>query len=173
MHENKGRPKAEKGGSGTTFGSILGAIWELLGTFSAIFGARDRFFEHKKRRQKKTQKKTSQGARVGVPSGVRRAAGGVGGGINMRIQERTLQPRSNTLAPLQAGGGGLKALRAVRRACGFNWGLGVILGAPGIFLELGSLLERLAAVEALFKIFAETSGLGLVSHPQKTDRTRL
>ena len=127
MHENKGRPKAEKGGSGTTFGSILGAIWELLGTFSAIFGARDRFFEHKKRRQKKAQKKTSQGARVGMPSGVRRAAGGVGGGINMRIQERTLQPRSNTLAPLQAGGGGLTPLR------------GKTAARPSFFLAFGGL----------------------------------
>ena len=41
-HENRGRPKSEKGGSGSTFGSILGAILELLGTLFVIFGARGR-----------------------------------------------------------------------------------------------------------------------------------
>ena len=50
-HENRGRPKSEKGGSGSTFGSILGAILELLGTLFVIFGARGRKKASKKMKQ--------------------------------------------------------------------------------------------------------------------------
>ena len=65
-HENRGRPKSEKGGLGSTFGSILGAIWEWFCIFFSFFCASGRFFEHKKRGQKKGRKKNEKPAGVGA-----------------------------------------------------------------------------------------------------------
>ena len=84
-------------------------LWVILGNLGCIL-------EHQKNEQNFEEQKNEYPALLGRPGGVCGAAGGAGGGRNRRYLERTSQPRSNTPAPLQAGGGGFKALRAVRRA---------------------------------------------------------